>query len=115
MAMIETWFEQDLQKPVKVHNLGGELFSNNSSGNRIGVAVYNNGEPVTLSGSVNGYAMLSDGSTVHCPGTRSGNKASVTVPAAAYLPGAIFITIMLTDGIATTTLAAVSSNVQQVN
>lgn len=111
MAVIETWFEQDLQKPVKVHYIDGNLFSHNGNGNRIGVVVTNNGEPVTLTGSVSGYAVLADGTTVPCTGTRSGNKASILVPAAAYSPGSILISIFLTDGTTVTTLAALSSSV----
>ena len=111
MAVIETWFNQDLQKPVQVNYLDGNLFSNNSNGNRIGVVVTNNGEAVTLTGTVSGYAVLADGTTVPCTGTRSGNKASILIPPAAYLPGAIFVSVFLTDGNTVTTLAAVSSSV----
>jgi len=111
MAVIETWFNQDLQKPVQVHYLDGNLFSNNGNGNRIGVIVTNNGEAVTLTGTVSGYAVLADGTEVPCTGTRSGNKASILIPPAAYLPGAIFVSVFLTDGNTVTTLAAVSSSV----
>ena len=111
MAVIETWFEQDLQKPVKVRYIDGNLFSHNDNGNRIGVVVTNNGEAVTLTGTVSGYAVLADGTTVPCTGTRSGNKASILVPAAAYSPGRILISIFLTDGTTVTTLAALSSSV----
>ena len=111
MAVIETWFEQDLQKPVKVRYIDGNLFSHNGNGNRIGVIVTNNGEAVTLTGTVSGYAVLADGTTVPCTGTRSGNKASILVPAAAYSPGRILISIFLTDGTTVTTLAALSSSV----
>ena len=113
MAVIETWLEQDLQAPVKVRYLDGSLFSNNGNGNRIGVRVYNNGEPVTLSGTVSGYVVVADGSTVPCTGSRSGNQASILIPPAAYQPGAVFISVFLTDGSAVTTLAAVSSTVMQ--
>ena len=111
MAVIETWFEQDLQKPVKVRYIDGNLFSHNGNGNRIGVIVTNNGDPVTLTGTVSGYAVLADGTTVPCTGSRSGNKASILVPAAAYSPGSILISIFLTDGSTVTTLAALSSSV----
>lgn len=111
MAVIETWFEQDLQKPVKVRYIDGNLFSHNGNGNRIGVIVTNNGEAVTLTGTVSGYAVLADGTTVPCTGTRSGNKASILIPAAAYSPGSILISIFLTDGTTVTTLAALSSSV----
>lgn len=111
MAVIETWFEQDLQKPVKVRYIDGNLFSHNGNGNRIGVIVTNNGDPVTLTGTVSGYAVLADGTTVPCTGSISGNKASILVPAAAYSPGSILISIFLTDGTTVTTLAALSSSV----
>jgi len=111
MAQIETWYNQDLQQPVRVHYLDGSLFSHNSNGNRIGVHVFNNGEPVTLTGTVSGYVVTADGSTVPCTGTRSGNSASILIPAAAYQPGAVFITLFITDGTTVTTLASVSTNV----
>jgi len=111
MAQIETWYNQDLQQPVRVHYLDGSLFSHNSNGNRIGVHVFNNGEPVTLSGTVSGYVVTADGSTVPCTGTRSGNSASILIPAAAYQPGAVFITLFITDGTTVTTLASVSTSV----
>lgn len=113
MAVIETWLEQDLQAPVKVRYLDGNIFSNNGNGNRIGVRVYSNGEPVTLSGTVSGYAVVADGSTVPCTGSRSGNQASILIPPAAYQPGAVFISVFLTDGSTVTTLAAVSTTVMQ--
>lgn len=113
MAVIETWFNQDLQQPVKVHYLNGSLFSHNGNGNRIGVHVFNNGTPVTLAGTVSGYVVTADGSTVPCTGSRSGNNASILIPAAAYQPGAVFITVFLTDGNTVTTLASVATNVLQ--
>ena len=112
-AVIESWFRQDLQKLVQVHYLDGSLFSNNGNGNRIGVELTNGGEDYTVTGTVSGYAVLADGSTVPCTGAKSGNKASILVPPAAYLPGNIFITIFLTEGTTVTTLAAVSSTVIQ--
>ena len=113
MAVIETWFEQDLQKAVQVQHLDGSLFSNNANGNRIGVVVYNNGVAASLSGTVSGYAVLPDGTTVPCTGSLSGNRASVLIPAAAYQPGIIFVSVFLTSGSTVTTLAAVAANVQQ--
>ena len=109
MAVIETWFEQDLQKAVQVQHLDGSLFSNNANGNRIGVVVYNNGVAASLSGTVSGYAVLPDGTTVPCTGSFSGNRASVLIPAAAYQPGIVFVSVFLTSGRTVTTLAAVAA------
>lgn len=113
MAVIETWLNQDLQKPVKVQYIDGSLFSNNGNGNRIGVVVTDNGEPVTISGTVSGYVVVSDGSTVPCTGAKSGNRASILIPPAAYVPGSAFISLFITDGTTVTTLAAVSTTVLQ--
>lgn len=109
--IIETWFSQDIQKPVQVQHIDGNLFSHNGNGNRIGVELTNGGEPYTVSGTVSGYVVLSDGTTVPCLGSHSGNKASILIPPAAYLPGNIFITVFVTDGTTVTTIAAVSSSV----
>lgn len=113
MSVIQTWFGQDLQKAVKVNHIDGNLFSHNGNGNSIGVRVYNDGEPVTLTGTVSGYVITSDGSTVPCVGARSGNEATITIPPAAYQPGNAFITIFLTDGSTVTTLCAVQTTVLQ--
>jgi lysophospholipase L1-like esterase len=114
MAVIETWLHQDLQEPVKVNHLDGNLFSNNGNGNRIGVVLTNNGEDLaSISGTVSGYVVTSDGSTVPCTGSKSGNRASILIPAAAYQPGAIFISVFITDGTTVTTVAAVSSTVMR--
>lgn len=111
MAVIETWLTQDLKKPVPVQQLCGNFFSHNGNANRIGVRVYNGDSPASLSGTVSGYAVLTDGTTVPCTGSLSGNEASILLPAAAYVPGNIFITIMLTSGTTITTLAALAGNV----
>lgn len=113
MSVIQTWFGQDLQKAVKVNHIDGNLFSHNGNGNSIGVRVYNDGEPVTLTGTVSGYVITSDGSTVPCVGARSGNEATITIPPAAYQPGNAFITIFLTDGSTVTTLCAAQTTVLQ--
>lgn len=114
MAVIETWFHQDLQEPVKVNYLNGNLFSNNGNGNRIGVVLTNNGEALaSISGTVSGYVVTSDGSTVPCTGSKSGNRASILIPAAAYQPGSIFITVFVTDGTTVTTIGAVSTTVMR--
>lgn len=113
MAVVQTWFSQDLQKAVKVNYIDGNLFTHNGNGNSIGVRVYDDGEPVTLTGTVSGYVITSDGSTVPCVGARSGNEATITIPPAAYQPGNAFITIFLTDGSTVTTLCAAQTTVLQ--
>ena len=111
MAVLDVQYKCELLEPVQVHALPGNYFRTDNNGNRIGVVVTYNGEPVTLSGSVKGYAKRSDGSTVSFDGTKSGNTASITIPSSAILPGDFFVTLVLIDGIYTTTLAAISTSV----
>ena len=116
MAMIEAWFDQDLLVPVPVHVLSGVMFDQDSIGNLIGVRITKDGEPVTLTGSVNGYCILSDGSTIPINGSRdtSGNRAWIILPQSAYLVlGTISIVIKLTDGNTITTLCACVGTVRQ--
>lgn len=112
MAQIESWFNQDLKEPVKVRYLDGNVFSQDNNGNLIGVYVFDNGEPATLSGSVSASIIRSDGGTVAAVGTLSGNQVSVILPQSAYaIPGVISVVIKLTSGSDVTTLCAVVGNV----
>ena len=109
MAQYESWFKQDLKKPIKVQLLNGNLFSQDNQGNLIGVEVFDNGEPASLAGTVSANIIRADGGTVAATGTLSGNKCSVVLPAAAYaIPGLATIAIKLTSsGVVTTLLALV--------
>jgi hypothetical protein len=112
MAVVETWVSCELTEPVKVHYLKGNVFSQDSAGNLIGVEVFKNGAPASLSGSVNGYCVLADGSTVPVSGARVGNKVSVTLLQACYaIPGPISIVVKLTDGNTITTLGCIVGTV----
>ena len=112
MARIESWFAQDLKKPVKVHYLDGNVFSVDNKGNLVGVEVFDNGIAANLSGTVSGTVIRPDGATVGVSGTLSSNKAYIVLPQAAYaLPGTISIVVKLTTETETTTLLAVVANV----
>jgi hypothetical protein len=112
MARIETWFDQDLKKPVAVHNLCGNFFNADNKGNLIGVRVYDDGEPVTLTGNAIGYCILANGVSVPVTGSISGNKLWIEMPDTAYaVPGAINIILKNANGTDVATLAAVVSSV----
>lgn len=114
MARIETWFNQDLQKPVKVQYLDGNVFSQDNQGNIIGVNVFDNGSPAAISGTVSGNIIRADGVTVSTEGTLIDNKASIIMPQSAYyIPGPASIVIKITSGGVVTTLCAVVANVYQ--
>ena len=107
MARIEKWYKQDLKKSVPIRRME-TVFNQDALGHLFGVEVYSDGEAVTLGGSVTGYCLLADGTTVPVSGTRSSNKASIVIPQTAYsVIGPITITVKLTEGSAITTLLAV--------
>lgn len=112
MAMFETWVNRDLMKIMTEEDIRGTVFTLDNQGNKIGVRVFSNGQPVTLSGTVNGYCILADGTTVPVSGSRSGNQAWIILPQSAYaVPGMIRIAIKLTDGSTITTLAGLVGSV----
>ena len=114
--MIETWYSQDLNHPVKVQYLDGNVFSQDVYGNKIGVNVFSNGSSVTLGGTISGLVIRSDGGTVAIVGATSANKAWIFLPETAYaVPGVISIVIKHTADGVTTTLLAIVANVYQTS
>ena len=114
MALIEKWFEQDLLKTVEQRYIEGNFFSADNDGNLVGVKCYKDGAEASLSGTVTGYCVLSDGTTVPLTGTRSGNQAYIIMNQTALsVPGLIGVTIQLIDGTTKTTLLSIMANVYQ--
>lgn len=114
MAQIETWFEQDLKKPVKVTFLDGNVFSADNDGNKVGVKVYSDGEPVTLTGTISGNVIRPDGTTVAVTGASEGNSAWIVLPQAAYTyPGVVSIIIKNTVNSTVSTICAVVATVYE--
>lgn len=111
MARIDTWLEQDLQHPVAVRMLTGNLFSMDNAGNLIGVKVTDGGAPATIAGTVSGSVIRPDGATVAVTGALyGGDRAYIILPQEAYLvPGLVTIVIKVTDSSSVTTLAAVTA------
>ena len=109
---VESWFNQDFKEAVKVRYLDGVVFSMDNRGNLIGVNMFNNGSPATLSGSCTGYCVLATGLTIPVAGTVTGNKAYIILPDSAYeVPGPINIILKLINGSDVTTIAAIVSTV----
>lgn len=112
MAQIETWVSQDLKEPVRMNYPKGNLYSDDNQGNLVGVRVFDNGSPASLSGAVTGYCVLATGVAIPVSGTLSGNSAYIVLPDSAYsVPGLINIIIKLTSGSTVTTLAAICMTV----
>lgn len=114
MAVIETWYNQDLAEPVKVHYIDGNVFSQDNDGNLIGVNVFYHGQVENLNGSASASVIRADGATVAVAGTITGNKAYVQLPQACYsVPGVISVALKITNGGTITTICAVVANVYQ--
>lgn len=112
MPQVKTWLKTDLSKPIQVRSLSGELFTFDNHGNVIGVEVYENGEPVTLTGTIIGYVIRPDGDTVYIEGEKSGNRAKIVLPSAAYAyVGEVTIVIRIVNDNEKTVLAACKAHV----
>lgn len=109
--MFEYWLETDLQRLAEVKH-SGIVFSQDSGANKIGVKVTNNGIPVTLTGTVNGYVIKPDGTTIEITGDKSGNEAWVVLSSSAYsVVGSISVFVKLINGTEVTTLGGVEAYV----
>lgn len=114
MARIKTDFYCELTSPVKVQYLHGNVFSMDNNANTLNVFVTEDGQPVTLTGSISADVVRADGGTVTVTGSSSGNQATVVLPQACYaVPGVISIVIKNTVDSDVTTLCAVVANVYQ--
>ena len=110
--IIETWFEQDLMKPVQVQYVNGNVFSQDNMGNRIGVKLYKDGVAHGSEGTISASVIRADGATLAVTGSSSGNTAWVDLPQAAYaVPGLLTIVIKSTVSSAVTTICAALATV----
>lgn len=115
MAVIETWFRQNLDKAVQVQTINGAVFTEDNEGNLVGVRCYRGGDVATLTGTVSGYVIRQDEQTVTIDtGVLNGNAASILLPSEALeVPGIAHIIIRLTNGDVKTTLCAIRVTVQR--
>ena len=112
MAQIETWIDTDIKKGVAVTKLGGNMFRQDNQANKIGVRVYDDGSPVTLTGTISGKVIIPDGTTVTVAGTISGNAAYIVLPSSVYAnKGRIAVFIKNVVGSVVTTLAALEATI----
>lgn len=95
------------------HTIG----SGDALGNRFGVRVFRNGEPVELTGTCAGYFIRSDGATVPITnGVIDGNVAYVTLTETCYaLEGVFSLAIKITDGGETVTMRIVDGMVSRTS
>lgn len=106
----------DLSHPLVVHPIPGIMGGGDRYADIIRVLVYQNGEPVTLSGTVTGYVMNRAGDTFVIDGVCSGNGVQVQLIEEVYeLPGPITIAVRLVNGDVKTTLAICSTAVKMTS
>ena len=109
MAWFETWIKNDLAKPINVVQLQGVMFNLDNLANKIGVELEYNGQPAALEGTIAGYVIKNDGTTLNLTANtgKDGNKAWVILPQEAYtVEGPISIVIKLVYNGAETTIGA---------
>ena len=110
--MREYWTESDLSRLPIVNTIPGLLFYEDNQANKLGVKVYDNGEPVSLSGTIKAWIKRSNKTTIQVNGGKSGNQAWVVLPATAYaVPGHVGIYIKLLSGNNVVTLGGFETNV----
>ena len=116
MANFVHKYVQDLQQEVNVRNDGTLTFEGDNLSNEIQVEITNGGAAASVSGTVVGYAIRANGSTVVMAGTLTGNVASVVLPEAcfAYL-GMLGVSVQLVTGSVKTTLFKAVYQVEEIS
>lgn len=97
--MFDWAYDVDLNRPAQVRPAKGLFFQADEGANRIRFVPYRNGERVTLTGTVEAYAMLADGTTVTVSGNTSDELGVYAdLSADCYtVPGAITVTVKIDD------------------
>ena len=100
MAQFKKIFHQDLTKRRIIHHCEDVVFTGDNLSDKIGVYLYDNGEPYAGGGTVSGTVINSRGQTVPITtGEISGNLITVTLEEAALaVPGIIGVYVKLTSG-----------------
>lgn len=106
-ARFETWLDTDLNTLPHVVPLPDDTFTADAQANKVWVRVTKGGAAFTVTGTIKGYIIKPDGSTITVNGSKSGNTAYIILPATAYtVPGKIMVIIKSVDGETITTLGA---------
>ena len=113
----EKWVPVDLLRlPTHVQDIGMSVYTGDNLSVRIGAKVTKNGVDEDVTGTVSGYVILPNGTTIATiTGASSGNLAWIDLPEDAFvLPGRIQIAIRVTDGTTKTVLLAATATVRPV-
>lgn len=111
--MFEYWDYTDVSVLPTVKQIP-VVFHADSGANMIGVHVFDNGDALSLSGTVEAWIIRADNETLKVAGEKSGNDAWVILPASAYtVPGRLGIYLKLKNGTEVITLAAYETSVHK--
>ena len=115
MAQFKKIFHQDLTKPRITHHCEDIVFTLDNLSEKIGVYLYDNGEPYAGGGTVSGTVINCRGQTVPITtGAISGNIVTVTLEQAALaVPGLIRVYVKLTTGETVTTVLSARFTAEQ--
>lgn len=107
-------FVQDLTQDIKIRQCGTIVFNADDEANVITIDLYNGEEPATLTGSVVGAVICSDGSTVPVTGgTISGNTVTLTLTGdCGAISGPIGVGVQIVNGTQKTTVLKAVYNVE---
>lgn len=116
MAQFEEQYTQDLTQGIKIRQCGNIVFNGDNLSNVIRVSLYNGTTPATLSGTVVGTVICSDGSTVPVDnGAINGNTVTLTLTEACFaIPGQIGVGIQIVSGTTRTTIFKGIYNVERL-
>ena len=82
--MFEYWIDTDTKRLPNVLLIEDRLFRLDDEANKLGVRVFANGSPVTISGDIEGWIIKGDGTSLVIEGDSDGNQAWVILPEESY-------------------------------
>lgn len=110
--ILPIWYSVDLSAPLHPIPLQQMLVTGDNKANRIGVRLFDHGQPYTPTGNCRGFILRRDGVTLPImDGVISGNEMYIDLPEAAYaVQGAVVISIVnITSSSATTVFLGTGS------
>lgn len=98
-------FTQDIQQEIKARHCGGLMFTGDALSDTISVALYDNGVPASVSGTVVCNVIRADGATIPITGVMSGNVAQATLTQVCFaIVGPLTIIMKISSGGTITTI-----------
>ena len=110
--MFELWMRTDTAGLPAVKTDPGRFFTLDDGADLLGVEVFENGQPLTISGTIKAWIIRSDGTSIKADGEKDGNKAWIVLPEEAYaVPGKLEVFLKIHNGDDITTLGGFQGTV----